>query len=85
MGPWKGFWNLLGFTWRVKAKVDFGGNAATDISGVKPADIGWTPDGGVAEGSHAKTRRREKVGDGPSCAVTQRRFVAMRVSWSAPA
>jgi hypothetical protein len=33
MGPWKGFCNLPGFTWRVKAKVDFGGNAAADVSG----------------------------------------------------
>jgi hypothetical protein len=60
MGPWKGFWNLPGFTWRVKANVDFGGNAAADVSGEKPADIGQTPDGGRAEGSHAKTRRREE-------------------------
>jgi hypothetical protein len=45
MGPWKGFWNLPGFTWRVKAKVDFGGNAAADVSGEKPADIVWTSDG----------------------------------------
>jgi hypothetical protein len=51
MGTWKGFWNLLGFTCRVKAKVDFGGNAAVDVSGEKPADIGWTPDGGMAKGS----------------------------------
>jgi hypothetical protein len=64
MGPWKGFWNLLGFTWRVKAKVDFGGNAAADVSGEKPADIGWTSDGGFAEGSHAKTRRREEKEEG---------------------
>jgi hypothetical protein len=42
MGQWKGFWNLPGFTWRVKAKVDFGGNAAADVSGEKPADISWT-------------------------------------------
>jgi hypothetical protein len=40
MGQWKAFWNLLGFTWREKAKVDFGGNAAADVSGEKPADIG---------------------------------------------
>jgi hypothetical protein len=34
MGPWKGFWNLLGFTQKVKAKVDFLFlNAATDVSG----------------------------------------------------
>jgi hypothetical protein len=33
MGQWKAFWNLPGFTWRVKAKVDFGGNAAADVSG----------------------------------------------------
>jgi hypothetical protein len=33
MGQWKAFWNLLGFTQRVKAKVDFGGNAAADVLG----------------------------------------------------
>jgi hypothetical protein len=33
MGKWKGFWNLPGFTWRVKAKVDFSLNAAADVSG----------------------------------------------------
>jgi hypothetical protein len=49
---------LLGFTQRVKAKVDFGGNAVADVSGEKPADIVWTSDGGLAEGSHAKTRRK---------------------------
>jgi hypothetical protein len=64
MGPWKGFWNLLGFTQGVKAKVDFGWNAVADVSGEKPADIGWTPDGGFAEGSHAKTRRREEKEEG---------------------
>jgi hypothetical protein len=31
MGQWKAFWNLLGFTWRVKAKVDFFLNAARRI------------------------------------------------------
>jgi hypothetical protein len=40
MGQWKAFWNLPGFTQKVKAKVDFGGNAAADVSGEKPADIG---------------------------------------------
>jgi hypothetical protein len=30
---------LPGFTQRVKGKVDFGGNAAADVSGEKPADI----------------------------------------------
>jgi hypothetical protein len=64
MGRWKGLWNLPGFTWRVKANLDFGGNAAADVSGEKPADIGWTPDGGFAEGSHAKTRRREEKEEG---------------------
>jgi hypothetical protein len=64
MGQWKAFWNLPGFTWRVKAKVDFGGNAAADVSGEKPADIVWTSDGGLAEGSHAKTRRREEKEEG---------------------
>jgi hypothetical protein len=64
MGPWKGFWNLPGFTWRVKAKVDFALNAVADVSGEKPADIVWTSDGGLAEGSHAKTRRREEKEEG---------------------
>jgi hypothetical protein len=64
MGPWKGFCNLPGFTWRVKANVDFGGNAVADVSGEKPADIVWTSDGGLAEGSHAKTRRREAKEEG---------------------
>jgi hypothetical protein len=78
MGPWKGFWNLPGFTWRMKAKVDFGGNAAADVSGEKPADIVWTPDGGLSEGSHAKTRRRGGLGiEFRSC---PRRFVEMRVT-----
>jgi hypothetical protein len=61
MGPWKGFWNLPGFTWRVKAKVDFGGNAAADVSGEKPADIVWTSDGrpcGRVSREDAKARRK---------------------------
>jgi hypothetical protein len=33
MGQWKAFWNLLGFTQRVNAKVDFDLNAAADVSG----------------------------------------------------
>jgi hypothetical protein len=33
MGQWKAFWNLLGFTQKVKAKVDFFLNAATGVSG----------------------------------------------------
>jgi hypothetical protein len=63
MGQWKAFWNLPGFTWRVKAKVDFGGNAAADVSGEKPADIVWTSDGrpcGRVSREDAKARR---VGD----------------------
>jgi hypothetical protein len=56
MGQWKRFWSLPGFIWRVKAKVDFGGNAAADVSRERPEDIGWMPDGGLAEGL---TRRRE--------------------------
>jgi hypothetical protein len=47
----------------VKAKADFFLNAA-DVSGEKPADIVWTSDGGLAEGSHAKTRRREEKEEG---------------------
>jgi hypothetical protein len=61
MGPWKGFWNVPGFTWRVKAKVDFGGNAAADVSGEKPADIVWTSDGrpcGRVSREDAKARRK---------------------------
>jgi hypothetical protein len=33
MGQGKAFWNLLGFTQKVKAKVDFFLNAAADVSG----------------------------------------------------
>jgi hypothetical protein len=40
MGRWKAFWNLQGFTRRVKAKVDFGLHAAADVSGWKPVEIG---------------------------------------------
>jgi hypothetical protein len=56
MGQWKAFWNLLGLTQKVKAKVDFFLNATADVSEYRPADIGWTPDGGMTEGL---TRRRE--------------------------
>jgi hypothetical protein len=49
---------LPAFTWMVNARVDFGGNAVADVSGEKPADIVWTSDGGLAEGSHAKARRK---------------------------
>jgi hypothetical protein len=55
---------LPGFTWRVKANVDFGGNVAADVSGEKPADIVWTSDGGLAEESHAKARKREEKEEG---------------------
>jgi hypothetical protein len=61
--------------------VDFGGNAAADVSGEKPADIVWKSDGGLAEGSHAETRRRGGAKErkkeffrefpGPRCAVAQ--------------
>jgi hypothetical protein len=34
---------VLGFTQRLKTKVDFGGNAAADVSGEKPADIVGKP------------------------------------------
>jgi hypothetical protein len=33
IGQWQAFWNLPGFTQRVKAKMDFGGNAAAELSG----------------------------------------------------
>jgi hypothetical protein len=68
MGQWKGFWNLLGFTWRVKANVDFGGNAAADLSGEKPADIVWTSDGrscGRGSREDAKARKGCEVGSVP--------------------
>jgi hypothetical protein len=39
MGQSKGFCNLPGFNWRMKAKADFGGNAAADVLGWKPTDI----------------------------------------------
>jgi hypothetical protein len=42
--------------------VDFGWNVAADVSARKPSDIGSTADGGLVEGSHAKTRRRERLG-----------------------
>jgi hypothetical protein len=63
MGKWEGFWNVPGFTWRVKANVDFGGNAATEVSGEKPTDIGWTSDGrpcGRVSREDAKARRKER-------------------------
>jgi hypothetical protein len=79
MGPWKGFCNLPGFTWRVKANVDFGGNAAAEVSGEKPADIGWTSDGrpcGRVSREDAKARRKRKKDvfrefPGQSSTVTQ--------------
>jgi hypothetical protein len=55
---------LAGLHLEVKANVDFGGNVAADVSGEKPVDIVWTSDGGLAEGSHAKTRRREEKEEG---------------------
>jgi hypothetical protein len=54
--------SLPGCTWKLKAKVDFGWNVAAEVSGEKPADTGSTADGGLVEGSHAKTRRREGLG-----------------------
>jgi hypothetical protein len=63
MGKWKGFWNLPGFTWRVKAKVDFGGNAAADVSGEKPADIVWTSDGRPCGKVSREGAKARKVGD----------------------
>jgi hypothetical protein len=63
MGPWKGFWNVPGFTWKVKANVDFGGNAAADVSGEKPADIVWTSDGRpCGRGSREDAKERKKEG-----------------------
>jgi hypothetical protein len=40
MGQWKASWSWQGFTRWVKAKGDFGWNAAADVSGWKPAGIG---------------------------------------------
>jgi hypothetical protein len=40
MGKRKASWHWQGFTRRVKAKGDFGLNAAADVSGWKPAGIG---------------------------------------------
>jgi hypothetical protein len=54
---------LPGFNWRVNARVDFGGNAAAEVSGEKPADIGWTSDGrpcGRVSREDAKARRKER-------------------------
>jgi hypothetical protein len=39
-------------------------NAAADVSGEKPADIVWTSEGGLSEGSHAKTQKREEKEEG---------------------
>jgi hypothetical protein len=82
MGPWRGFWNLPGFTWRVKAKVDFGGNAVADVSGEKPADIVWTSDGGrrkdrTRRREGAKKRKKEVFREfaSPRCAVAQDVFL----------
>jgi hypothetical protein len=49
MGQWKAFWNLLGFTQRVSAQVDFCWNAAADVCNVD----------GVSR-EDAKARRRER-------------------------
>jgi hypothetical protein len=40
MGKWKASWSWQGFNRRVKAKGDFGWNAAAGGSGWKPAGIG---------------------------------------------
>jgi hypothetical protein len=93
MGPWKGFWNVPGFTWRMKAKVDFGGNAAAEVSGWNPADIGWTSDGrhgGRVSREDAKARRKGRrrfsvSSPYPKLCSYPRRLVAMRMPWSAPA
>jgi hypothetical protein len=71
MGKWKGFWNVPGFTWRVKANVDFGGNAAADVSGEKPTDIVRTSDGRLCGRVSREDAKARKVGDSPSCAVAQ--------------
>jgi hypothetical protein len=101
MGQWKAFWNLLGFTQRVSAQVDFCWNAAADVCNV---------DGVSREDAKARRRRKKEVsvsredaktrrkgrkrgssltrrrgGLGIDCRSNPRRFVAVRVSWSAPA
>jgi hypothetical protein len=83
MGKYKGFWNWPGFNQRVKASVDFGGNAAADVSGEKPADIVWTSDVRPCGRVSREDAKARKVGDRvPQLPKT---FFAMRVSWSAPA
>jgi homoserine trans-succinylase len=86
MGQWKAFWNLLGFTQRVSAQVDFCWNAAADVYNV---------DGVSREDAKVRRRRKKEVSVSREDAKTRRvgiefrscprRFVAMRVSWSAPA
>jgi hypothetical protein len=63
MGLWKGFCNLPGFICRVKANVDFGGNAAADVLGEKPADIVWTSDVRPCGRVSREDAKARKVGD----------------------
>jgi hypothetical protein len=39
-GQWKANGSLPGFTWKLKAKVDFDWNVAADVSARKPAGVG---------------------------------------------
>jgi hypothetical protein len=55
---------LAGLHLEGESESGFRLNAVADVSGEKPADIIWTSDGGLAEGSHAKTRRREEKEEG---------------------
>jgi hypothetical protein len=56
-------WEPAGLHLEGESESGFFLNAA-DVSGEKPADVVWTSDGGLAEGSHAKARRREEKEEG---------------------
>jgi hypothetical protein len=64
MGQWKAFWNLLGFTQRVSAQVDFCWNAAADVCNV---------DGVSREDAKARRRRKKEVSVSREDAKTRRR------------
>jgi hypothetical protein len=63
MGQWKAFWNLLGFTQRVCAQVDFCWNAAADVCNV---------DGVSREDAKARRRRKKEVSVSREDAETRR-------------